>query len=198
VLTPERARELAEETKRKERRENDEFIRQLVGDLRKVVRDARRQNMHVAVLIDPIDADTLRGTPLQRTLLRVRRHIRNLARYEGAEFRLLRSSGKQCPICGSWGVEIAPRTHRCPSCGITWNRDRGAVARLPVVYFLKLYESYREECDDDSALPLLLLHKYTGFLKRHVKFLNPFPSGAEAVITARKPPGLQRAGPKRV
>jgi hypothetical protein len=64
VLTPERARELAEETKRKERRENDEFIRQLIGDLRKVVRDARRQNMHVAVLIDPIDADTLRGTPL--------------------------------------------------------------------------------------------------------------------------------------
>jgi hypothetical protein len=72
------------------------------------------------------------------------------------------------------------------------------VARLPVVYFLKLYESYREECDDHSALPLLLLHKYTGFLKRHVKFLNPFPSGAEAVITARKPPGLQRAGPRRV
>jgi len=198
AMTPERARELAEETKRKERRENDEFIRGFVGDLRKVVRDARRQNMHVAVLIDPIDADTLRGTPLQRTLLRARRHIRNLARYEGAEFRLLRSSGKQCPICGSWGVEIAPRTHRCPSCGITWDRDRCAVARLPVVYFLKLYESYREECDDDSALPLLLLHKYTGFLKRHVKFLNPFPSGAEAVITARKPPGLQRAGPKRV
>jgi hypothetical protein len=106
AMTPERARELAEETKRKERRENDEFIRGFVGDLRKVVRDARRQNMHVAVLIDPIDADTLRGTPLQRTLLRARRHIRNLARYEGAEFRLLRSSGKQCPLCGSWGVEV--------------------------------------------------------------------------------------------
>ncbi|MCC6002791.1 MAG: transposase [Thermofilum sp.] len=198
ALTPERARELAEETRRKERRANNAFIAQLVGDLRKILREARERGMHVAVLIDPIDADTLRGTPLQRTLLRVSRRIRNLARYEGAEFRLLRSSGKQCPICGSWGVEVAPRTCRCPSCGITWNRDRGAVARLPVVYFLKLHESYREECDDHSALPLLLLHKYTGFLKRHAKFLNPFPSGAAAVITARKPPGLQRAGPRRV
>jgi hypothetical protein len=132
ALTPERARMLSELTKRKERRENDEFIRQLIGDLRKVVRDARRQNMHVAVLIDPIDADTLRGTPLQRTLLRARRHIRNLARYEGAEFRLLRSSGKQCPICGSWGVEVAPRTYQCTKCGITWDRDRSAVLRPAV------------------------------------------------------------------
>jgi rubrerythrin len=196
-MTPEKARELAEETKRKERRANNAFIAQLVGDLRKILREARERGMHVAVLIDPIDADTLRGTPLQKTLLRARRRIRNLARYEGAEFRLLRSSGKQCPICGSWGVEVAPRTHRCPKCGVTWDRDRNAVARLPVVYFLKLYESYREECDDHSALPLLLLHKYTGFLKRHAKFLSPFPSGAEAVITARKPPGLQRAEPRR-
>jgi hypothetical protein len=197
ALTPEKARELAEETKRKERRANNALIAQLVGDLRKILREARERGMHVAVLIDPIDADTLRGTPLQRTLLRVRRRIRNLARYEGAEFRLLRSSGKQCPICGSWGVEVAPRTYRCPKCGITWDRDRCAVARLPVVYFLKLYESYREECDDHSALPLLLLHKYTGFLKRHAKSLSPFPSGAEAVITARRPLGLQRAGPRR-
>jgi hypothetical protein len=197
AMTPERARELAEEAKRRERRENDEFIRQLVGDLRKILREARGQNMHVAVLIDPIDADTLRGTPLQRTLLRARRHIRNLARYEGAEVRLLRSSGKQCPICGSWGVKITPRTYQCPRCGVTWDRDRCAVARLPVVYFLGRYDLYREKCDDDSALPLLLLHKYIGFLKRHLEFLNPFPLGPVAVITARSPGGLQRAGPMR-
>ena len=89
ALTPERARMLSELTKRKERKENDEFIRGFVGDLRKVVRDARRQNMHVAVLIDPIDADTLRGTPLQRTLLRARGRIRNLCLYEGATMKLL-------------------------------------------------------------------------------------------------------------
>jgi len=176
ALTPERARMLSELTKRKERRENDEFIRGFVGDLRKVVRDARRQNMHVAVLIDPIDADTLRGTPLQRTLLRARRHIRNLARYEGAEFRLLRSSGKQCPICGSWGVEVAPRTHRCTKCGITWDRDSSAVLRPPLLYLERLESTY-EESDDAKYEVGRLAVKYRGFMKRHLGFLlnSPVP-----------------------
>ena len=178
AMTPERARELARKTKNKERKKNDEFIRQLIGKIRKAVRDARRQNIHVAVLVDPINPESLKGTPLQRTLLRTRRYIRNLCLYEGAEFRLLRSTGKQCPICGSWGVKITPRTYQCPRCGVTWDRDRNAVARLPILYFKLLYESYREKCDDYSALPLLLLHKYIGFLKRRVKFLSPFPSGA--------------------
>ncbi|MCC6004389.1 MAG: hypothetical protein LM590_08630, partial [Thermofilum sp.] len=65
AMTPERARKLSALAKRRERRENDEFIRRLVGDLRKVVREARSANMHVAVLVDPIDSNTLRGTPLQ-------------------------------------------------------------------------------------------------------------------------------------
>jgi hypothetical protein len=175
AMTPERARELAEETKRKERKKNDEFIRQLIGKIRKAVRDARRQNIHVAVLVDPIDPETLKGTPLQRTLLRTRRYISNLCLYEGAEFRLLRSTGKQCPICGSWGTEIDSRTYRCNKCGIVWDRDRNAVARLPIVYFTYLNSKSREKCDDYSALPLLLLHKYIGFLKRHVKFLSRSP-----------------------
>jgi hypothetical protein len=176
ALTPERARELAEETKRKERKENDEFIRQLIGDLRKILREARKRNMHVAVLADPINPDTLRGTPLQRTLLRARRHLRNLARYEGAEFRLLRSSGKQCPICGSWGVEVAPRTHRCPKCGITWDRDRCAVLRPPLLYLEQL-ESMYEESDDVKYKMGRLATEYRGFMKRHLGFLlnSPVP-----------------------
>jgi len=177
-ITTERAYELARRTLHKKRKMNDLFIRRVIGDLRKIIREAHGRNMHVVILIDPINPNSIKNTALQRTLLRTRKFIRNLAYYEGAEVKLIRSSGKQCPICGNWGVEIAPRTYQCPSCGITWNRDRGAVARLPIFYFLKLYESYREKCDDHSALPLLLLHKYIGFLKRHAKFLSPFPSGA--------------------
>ncbi|MCC6002828.1 MAG: transposase [Thermofilum sp.] len=176
AMTPERARELSALAKHRERRENDEFIRRLVGDLRKVVREARERNMHVVVLVDPIDSDTLRGTPLQRTLLRARKHLRNLARYEGAEFRLLRASGKQCPICGSWGVEVAPRTYRCPSCGITWDRDRCAVLRLPLLYLERLEEE-REECDDAKYEVGRLATEFRGFLKRHLGFLNPVPQG---------------------
>jgi hypothetical protein len=176
ALTPERARMLSELTKRKERKENDESIRGFVGDLRKVVRDARRQNMHVAVLIDPIDADTLRGTPLQRTLLRARRRIRNLCLYEGATMKLLRSSGKRCPICGSWGVEVAPRTHRCTRCGITWDRDRCAVLRPPLLYLEQLENMY-EESDDVKYKMGRLATEYRGFMKRHLGFLlnSPVP-----------------------
>jgi hypothetical protein len=170
ALTPERARMLSELTKRREGRENDEFIRRLVGDLRKVVREARRQNMHVAVLVDPIDPGTLRGTPLQGTLLRTRRHIRNLCLYEGAEFRLLRSSGKQCPICGNRGVEVAPRTYQCTKCGITWDRDRSAVLRLPLLYLERLENMY-EESDDAKYEAGRLAVKYRGFMKRRLGFL---------------------------
>jgi hypothetical protein len=59
-MTPERG-ELAEETKRREERTNDAFIASFIGDLRKIVREACKQNIHMAILID---SETLRGTPL--------------------------------------------------------------------------------------------------------------------------------------
>jgi hypothetical protein len=59
-------------------------------------------------VIDPIDSESLRGSELQRTLLR------NLARYEGARFKLYRVSGKRCPNRHSWCVEVGRRKYRCP------------------------------------------------------------------------------------
>ena len=176
ALTLERARELAEETKRRERRENDEFIRQLIGDLRKAVREAKGRGMHIVILIDSIDSERLKGTPLQRTLLRARKHIRNLTRYEGAEVRLLRSSGKICSLCSAWGVEIDSRTYQCTRCGITWDRDRCAVLRPPLLYLEQLESKY-EESDDVKYKMGRLATEYRGFMKRHTGFLlnSPVP-----------------------
>jgi hypothetical protein len=94
-------------------------------------------------------------------------------------------------------VEVAPRTHRCPKCGITWDRDRCAVARLPVLYLERLEGTY-EESDDAKYEVSRLAVKYRGFVKRHAKFLNRSPAGRVTVNAARKPLGLQRAGPRRV
>jgi transposase len=171
-ITTERAYELARRTLHKKRKMNDEFIRRVIRDLRKIIREAREQNMHTVIVIDPINPNSIKNTSLQRTLLRTRKFIRNLAYYEGAQYKELRSSGKMCPICGRWGEQIGPRTYRCPTCNITWDRDRGTVARLPIVYFAYLNNKFREKCDDESAIPRLLQEKYLGFIKRHLGFLR--------------------------
>jgi hypothetical protein len=90
--------------------------------------------------------------------------------------KLLRSSGKQCPICGAWGAEIDSRTHQCPKCGITWDRDRCTVARLPVLYLERLESTY-EESDDAKYEVGRLATEYRGFMKRHAKSLNRSPAG---------------------
>jgi len=81
ALTPERARELARQTRRKERRLNDAFVQRFTALVRKLVREARSRGASVIVLADPIDNETLRGTGLQGTLLRARRALENLCRY---------------------------------------------------------------------------------------------------------------------
>jgi transposase len=120
----------------------------------------------VAIVVDPIDAQSLRGTPLQGTLLRARRRLENLAAYEGAHFAELRASGKLCPLCGAEGVENGHRVFKCPSCGATWDRDRAAVVNLVIRYLKALY---REECQDADALRLV--DAVQAWLKRHTGFL---------------------------
>jgi hypothetical protein len=73
-------------------------------------------------------------------------------------------------------VEVAPRTYQCPSCGIAWDRDRCAVARLPVLYLEQLKGTY-EESDDAKYEVGRLAVKYRGFVKRHAKSLNRSPAG---------------------
>jgi hypothetical protein len=86
TLTTERARELAEKTREKEKRLNTDFVCELVAKVRAVVREARQRGMSALILVEPIDSDSLKGTELQGTLLRGRRRLMNLAVYEGARW----------------------------------------------------------------------------------------------------------------
>jgi len=116
--------------------------------------------------VDPIHEGSLRGTPLQGTLLRIRERLENLSAYEGAHFAELRASGKLCPLCSAEGVENGHRMFKCPSCGATWDRDRAAVVNLVLRYLRGLH---KEECQD--ADPLRLVDTMRAWLKRHTGFL---------------------------
>jgi len=115
--TPDDAEKLARKTLARKKKLNDAFIETLVAGVRELVREALQEGAAAAIIVDPIDAQSLRGTPLQGTLLRVRERLENLARYEGAHFAELRASGRYCPFCGAEGVENGHRVFKCPSCG---------------------------------------------------------------------------------
>ena len=172
-LTAERARELAEATRRRERRLNEAFIQKLTARVRRLVREARQQGMSVLMLVDPIDPDSLRGTRLQGTLLRARRSLKNLAVYEGALFRLLRASGRHCPRCGCEGEEVKhtkhSRVYECPSCGLRWDRDKGALYNLAYAYFARMI---KEECDDCTAMALRVIEALREWLEKPPSILQ--------------------------
>jgi len=162
ALTPERAKELAAETRAKERRLNNAFVESLVHELRRLVREARERGYAVVVVVDPIRAESVKHTPLQGTLLRARRALRNLAGYEGALYVEARVSGKRCPLCGREGVETGRRRYRCARCGLEWDRDKCAVFQLAQK---ALACHLREECSDYSIVDL------AGWLREHPRAL---------------------------
>jgi len=172
ALTTERARELAEKTREKEKRLNDSFVCELVAKARKLVREARQRGMSALVLVEPIDADSLRGTELQGTLLRGRKLLMNLAVYEGARVGEVSASGKICPRCGARGVEVArtkrSRIYECPKCGLRWDRDKGVHYNMLVNYFKKLR---KEECDDDTVMAERVLAALGEWLEEHSHIL---------------------------
>jgi ribosomal protein S27AE len=162
LLAPEKLAEIAAETRAREKRLNRAFAEELAALVRKLIREARARGWSVAVVIDPIDSESLEGSKLQRTLLRPRKLLRNLARYEGARFKLYRVSGRRCPNCGEWGVEIAHRRYRCPRCGIEWDRDKCATFWLAKRF---LDEYFKEESDDETFIDI------NGWLRKHPRGL---------------------------
>jgi predicted RNA-binding Zn-ribbon protein involved in translation (DUF1610 family) len=172
TLTTERARELAEATRGKERRLNNAFVERLVARMRGLVREAHRRGMNVLMLVDPIDPDSLRGTRLQGTLLRARKHVRNLAVYEGATFRTVRASGKVCPRCPAVGVEVIhtkrSRIYECPKCGMRWDRDEGVHYTMVVRYFERLR---KEEGDDETVMAERVLAALKEWLEENPNIL---------------------------
>ncbi len=162
--TPSAAERLAERTLARKRKLNDAFVESFVARVRELVRGAR--GAAVAIVVDPIDAQSLQGTPLQGTLLRVRRRLKNLSAYEGIHFAELRASGRYCPFCGAEGAENGHRLFKCPRCGTVWDRDRAAIANLVLRYLRGLY---KEECQDADTIRLA--DALLAWLKRHPGFL---------------------------
>jgi len=162
LLAPEKLAEIAAETLEKEERLNRAFAEELAALVRKLIREARARGWSAAIVVDPINHESLKGSELQRTLLKPRKLLRNLALYEGARFKLYRVSGKQCPNCGGWGVEVAHRRYRCPNCNIEWDRDKCAV-----FWLLKRFldEHFKEECSDETHVDI------TGWLRKHPRGL---------------------------
>jgi ribosomal protein S27AE len=162
LLAPEKLAEIAAKIREREKRLNRAFAEELTARVRALVREARARGWRVAIVIDPINHESLKGSELQRTLLKPRRYLRNLALYEGARLRLYRVSGKQCPNCGAWGVEVAHRRYRCPRCGIEWDRDKCATFWLAKRF---LDEHFREESSDETYVDI------AGWLKQHPRGL---------------------------
>jgi ribosomal protein L37AE/L43A len=167
-LTPERARELAARTKAKERRLNNAFIADVVSKLRKLVRKAAQRGASVIVLVEPVDSETLRGTRLQGTLTRLRKRLRNMATYEGALFKAVRASGKQCPRCGRECREVErtkhSRIYECSSCRLAWDKDQGALFNMVLRYFARLR---KEESDDETTLGETVVAAMKEWLEKH-------------------------------
>jgi len=170
--TTERARELAEKTKEREKRLNSGFVCELVAKVRTLVRDAVRRGVSALILVEPIDSNSLRETELQGTLLRGRRRLKNLAVYEGAKVGKVSASGKVCPRCGTKGVEIVhtkrSRIYECPKCGLRWDRDKGVHYNMIYSYFARMV---KEECDDDSVLAVRVLSALREWLEKHSNIL---------------------------
>jgi len=160
LTSPEKLAELAAATKRKEKRLNEAFIQRLVALVRKLAREAKARGWIVSIVADPISHKSLKGSRLQRTLLRARARTRNLAYYEGVAFKLYRVSGKRCPLCGQEGVEIGARRYRCARCKLEWDRDKCATFHLAQRF---LEENFRE--DDNAYVDL------RGWLREHPRAL---------------------------
>jgi predicted RNA-binding Zn-ribbon protein involved in translation (DUF1610 family) len=168
TLTTERARELADATRGREKRLNSGFVCELVAKVRAVVREAVKKGMSALILVEPVNADSLRGTELQGTLLRGRKLLMNLAVYEGARVGEVGASGKICPRCRSKGVEVAhtkrSRIYECPRCGLRWDRDKGVHYNMVYSYFARMV---KEECDDDTVMAGRVLAALREWLEEH-------------------------------
>jgi predicted RNA-binding Zn-ribbon protein involved in translation (DUF1610 family) len=163
---------LADATREKEKRLNNDFIRKIIAKVRALVRDAVKKGMGALILVEPEDSDSLRGTKLQGTLLRSRKFLRNLAVYEGARFARVKASGRICPRCHAVGVEVAhtkrSRIYECPKCGLRWDRDKGVHYNMVYSYFERLR---KEECDNDSVLAARVLAALREWLEKHSNIL---------------------------
>jgi len=148
-VTPERAERIARQASRKVKKVNDDWVRSVLREMRSLVRRLRDRGYLVVIVADVPRAETLKGSQLQRTLLRVAERLKNLAMYEGAKWfePEINVSGKRCPVCGSWGVELGKRYYRCTKCNLVYGRDWAACANSARLFL--------EACDAKKQLEAL-------------------------------------------
>mgnify|MGYP000654458521 CR=1 FL=1 len=164
-LTPSRARRLASSIMRATGARRGQFLRSFIGEVRRLAREWMKKGYSVAVIIDLPSSESLRGTGLQRTLLRVGKLLENMARYEGVDYLPLSGvSGKKCPLCGLRGLRMKHRYYRCGECGLEWGRDWCACYRLA-----KAYLKARKRARGTEEM----LNKLNEWLRQHPRALAP-------------------------
>ena len=134
----------ANAVRRREKSLNEAWEKGVVGELRGVIRSYVEREYTVIVAVDKPDPESLKGTQLQRTLLRVIKRLKWMAHFEGALLLEVRASGRYCPLCGERGLTV-PGLHRayyCPTCHLVWQRDSAAalIAVLQALCYLKRYD----------------------------------------------------------
>ena len=125
----------AEEARRVRRREktvNEAYVDEVVSKVRKWLEWAEEKGYSSVILVDVPDPESLRGTPLQGTVTRIRRKLRNLAEWYGARYVEFGNggkgvSGRYCPLCGREMKLLyrgnGRRLYYCAECNITADRD---------------------------------------------------------------------------
>ncbi len=133
----------AAKVRRKEKKLNQEFVKNIVADARKTIRQWTAKGYATYILVDKPEAKSLKGTSLTGTLNSLTDRLKNLATYEGAHYIELRASGKYCPVCGTHYTKEErkndKRIYRCPW-GHAFDRDYAASWNLILAYF----KSHRE------------------------------------------------------
>jgi len=185
AVLKERARRIAETALRKIKKLNGLWMKKVESELRTLIRGLLDGGHHVAIVIDLPDPETLEGTELQKTLLRIARRLRNLALYEGAEYvELSGVSGRRCPLCGRWGIEVMQRYYRCAKCQIVWNRDWNACFRAAMAYL----NGYKAQGHAEALLSWLKEHSKSLASGYYGSGCRPGPSGRG------RPPARARPG----
>jgi len=136
----------AAKVRRKERKLNQEFVKNIVADARRIIRHWAAKGYTAYILVDKPRQESLRGTSLSGTLNAVASRLENFAAYEGAVYRELRASGKKCPICGAYYTSEekrnGKRVYTCPQ-GHRYDRDFAASWNLAIRYFSRQREQIR-------------------------------------------------------
>ena len=137
---------------------NEEYVNKVVAKCRRWCEWGEKHSLTPVILIDLPRHSSLRRTPLQGTITRIRKKLENLARWYGGycvvfgedgEERKNNVSGKRCPLCNEKMEEVGKETrrrrlYRCGKCKIVADKDYNTCWRLILLYFKDEREAIRE------------------------------------------------------